>query len=374
MFVLRRWSSADHSSSTDDKYAVVPSFGNFTCPTTLPPSWSEAPIHLATTFDLHARDPVCRITASTDALDDAHIIPAAHEYWWQRNLMFRFTARPGNSQTTSCADNMLRLRTDLHRLWDDGQFAIVPKDGKWVIHFLQDTSTSELHDTYHNLELQRITGVSPMFLLCRFALAIFTKSVFLSQNTGRKLVCVSENGEIKNREFLPEQCRLLFGTARARSGSPKKRSRSAADSNLDDEYLGVNLFESDDFDWEMATRGRRRKRSGSPLYSDNYLAERLEIDRYYEMEERLNKRRRCSSSHAAPAEDPGLESNGDAEVTCTESSTSPQSPGGVSPETTPRKSKDATFHPLDVGSDSCVDESKVVSHDLADDRHGCSAY
>lgn len=187
--------------------------------------------------------------------------------------MLQYTARAGDSQSTTCPDNMIRLRTDLHRLWDSHLFTFVPKAGQWLAHFVQDTATAELTDNYHNLEIQELAGVPTILLLCRFALVVFTNSVFLMQNTDRKLILISEAGTTSVSNVSADRCRSLFSEARARSGSPK---RSRLPDPNDEEFTGADSKESDlspvnsedeegdDWETEAEMRGRSRKRYRSP--------------------------------------------------------------------------------------------------------------
>ncbi|KAM0438493.1 hypothetical protein ACHAPT_001242 [Fusarium lateritium] len=262
-----------------DKYPVVPSFDNFRCPSTLPPSWlddSSAPIQMALADDVGKRDQTCRVTGSLIPNETAHIIPAAQDDWWVRNNMFTHT-RP-QSFDTRCASNTILLRRDLHKMWDDHRFCIVPKAGEWVVHLLWDCPTVELQDEYHNLELQPLRGVSRYFLLCRFALAMLSHSVFLNQLVSRELVTVTESGPPRVYLASADECRRFFkNRTSSRTPSPKKRQRSAQGGDPDDADDDASTIssssesetqpESGD-DEDDAERGRPRKRRWSPEMDD----------------------------------------------------------------------------------------------------------
>ncbi|TQV90290.1 HNH endonuclease domain-containing protein [Cordyceps javanica] len=247
----------------DAQYPVVPSYENFRCPTTLPTSWATDSPHIepATTDDVGRRDLTCRVTASTLANEVAHIIPQALSEWWQRNSMFTYAANPDLSSDTRCAENAILLRRDLHKLWDDHRFAIVPKQGKWILHALWRSPSNELESEFHNLELQPLYGVARHFLLCRFALAILSKSVFLNQSVDRRLVTLDGEDTPRVQAMSANEYKNLFATARranSRSQSPKKRPRETQgvdDGAESDGSTGSGQSEQ---------RGRRRRRRWSP--------------------------------------------------------------------------------------------------------------
>ncbi|RFU75046.1 hnh endonuclease domain-containing, partial [Trichoderma arundinaceum] len=188
----------------DDQYPVIPSFAHFSCPTTLPFLWDHimAPaINPATTDDVVTRDKTCRVTASHEPNEVALIIPESQSEWWQRNGMFNHTNNTDPSAGIHSADNAILLRSDLHKLWDEHRFTIVPKVSKWMIHVLWKSPWEDLEKDYQNLQLQELHGVSRHLLFCRHALAIFSKSVFLSQGVPRNLVTINSDGTTQARIY-----------------------------------------------------------------------------------------------------------------------------------------------------------------------------
>lgn len=229
-------------------------------------------IEPAATDDVGKRDQTCRVTASTFANEIAHIIPQALSEWWQRNSMFAYAANPDLSADTRCADNAILLRRDLHKMWDDHRFAIVPKEGKWVIHGLWRSPSDELETMYHNLELQPLYGVARHFLLCRFALAIFSKSVFLNQSVPRRLLTLDREDAPQVQSMSSAEYRDLFPPARranSRSTSPKKRARSARGNDEGDVDGGESGGETSGSDNEE--RGRPQKRRWPPAGSLDWV-------------------------------------------------------------------------------------------------------
>ncbi|ATY60838.1 hypothetical protein A9K55_006374 [Cordyceps militaris] len=96
----------------ESQTVLVPSYQHFRCPTTLPESWATESLHIEPTSmdDVGSRDQICRVTASELANVIAHIIPQAQSEWWQRNIMFMYTANPDLSSDTRCAENAILLR------------------------------------------------------------------------------------------------------------------------------------------------------------------------------------------------------------------------------------------------------------------------
>ncbi|KAF4999337.1 hypothetical protein FDECE_11533 [Fusarium decemcellulare] len=262
----------------EDQYPVVPSFQHFVCPTTLPQPYREAPIQRSSGDDAIRRDDTCRISASSFPNETAHIIPASQSEWWRRNDMSQYTSAPEQIDNTRCAENTMLLRRDLHKLWDDGVFAIGPKQGKWVVHVLLNSPRIEIQESYHNLELQPLAGVRREYLLCRFALAIFSKSHFWNGSLPRKLVFVDADGERPNeqvtREFSAKEYQKQFPTTSARSASrnpsPKRQRPPTADDMFDDDVtteeseFSQGFGTQDEQSEDGEERGRQLKRRWSP--------------------------------------------------------------------------------------------------------------
>ncbi|KAL6409837.1 hypothetical protein AUP68_06235 [Ilyonectria robusta] len=237
----------------EDQYPVVPNFDHFVCPDTLPPPYASAPILSSTGDDAVRRDRTCRITASSRPNETAHIIPSAQSDWWQRNRMSILYTGNAERGLDRSAENTILLRSDLHKMWDDNKFAIVPKAEKWAVHVLWHSPIVEIQERYHNLELQPLADVSRHFFLCRFAMAVFSKGVFLTQKVPTKLVFVGGNGSnhvrVQNMAVDEYQQFCMTSTrASSRSQSPKKRQRSAAGDLVDDGYTTEESEETGDDD------------------------------------------------------------------------------------------------------------------------------
>lgn len=150
-------------------------------------------------------------------------------------------------------DNTIRLRSDLHTIFDAKRFTIVPIERRLVVYCMNTKLGSQAQRLYHGVELHRIrdSGYLIQFLFARFAYTIFERlRAFLEANTPRKLRLRVENEEIVEM-CSPERCwRFARDTAyqgKSRSVSPKKRPHPDAEAAV----------ESDDDGTEAEFRGER---------------------------------------------------------------------------------------------------------------------
>jgi len=100
--------------------------------------------------------------------------------------MQRYNANLTLSSDVSVDDlsNALTLRADIHKVFDDMTFAVVPKERRWVAHFL--TTTQDLGRLYHNTKLQLPVSISVEALFSRFAWAIFSSVLLVRTGSGRR--------------------------------------------------------------------------------------------------------------------------------------------------------------------------------------------
>ncbi|KAF2647014.1 hypothetical protein K491DRAFT_615417, partial [Lophiostoma macrostomum CBS 122681] len=171
-------------------YAIVPSFAHWRFPhDDLPLSWTsceppklphDQPLpRLGTLAEATlARDISCCITNHIKGTEHAHLVPRSEESWFSDNGMFRYTnqQRPGSAPVDD-AQNAMLLRSDLHTIFDQKRFAVVPKGAVLVIHITAPRSSLELTRLYHNVSLQPLVSVTVQYLLAWFAWTIFAHSV-----------------------------------------------------------------------------------------------------------------------------------------------------------------------------------------------------
>lgn len=174
--------------------------------------------------------PECRISGSVEYIESAHIIPAAEEDWYNRNEMECYSRDPEIYGVRN-TNNLVALRPDIHRAFDDHRIAIVPKCGAFTVHFLGDLPW--LAQQFHNRRTHSLEWVPVPWLLSRFALAIIPRTyTFLRRGIPRKLVRWNSDQRRYLEETVAEnQCveaAQRFRSTKSGSQSPKKRLRSSA--------------------------------------------------------------------------------------------------------------------------------------------------
>jgi hypothetical protein len=269
-------------NEASEKYPVVPSFSHWRFPhDNLSESWTsceppkippdrQLPRQSSLAEATLARDISCRITNHIEGTEHAHLVPRSEERWFSENGMFRYTnqQRPG-SEPVDDAQNAMLLRSDVHTIFDQKRFAIVPKSSVLLVHILAPGSSLQLTSLYHNVSLQPLVGVAIQYVLARFAWTIFAQSVnFVQQGLKRRLCIYVGDGETSIADYSGDQCRqLLSSGAKSRSQSPRKRQRDAFVATAED---GEDNREGEYF------RGRRRRRSfEASLSQDSSFDEKL---------------------------------------------------------------------------------------------------
>ncbi|OAP61049.1 hypothetical protein AYL99_06053 [Fonsecaea erecta] len=158
------------------------------------------------------------------------------------------------------ANNIIRLRSDIHTVFDAKEFAIVPIGGRLVAYCLNTQPGSHVARLYHGVELHPL-GNAPELLFARFAYTVFENlRAFLDGCTERKLCIRTGNTratEICDSEKCQQFSRVTASQGKYRSASPEE-------------------METDDVDWsdEELSRGRKRRQStDSDGDCSSYLSE-----------------------------------------------------------------------------------------------------
>ncbi|RPB23651.1 hypothetical protein L211DRAFT_235210 [Terfezia boudieri ATCC MYA-4762] len=160
-------------------------------PAQIPPEWhqpggfSNQGLAAASAYvaEVRGRDRSCRITGFSDAGSVAPLIPREEADWFVSRGMSLFNLNQALSPAYITSDvlNCLLLRDDVYRVFDDAKLVIVPKNGKYVSHFVQQTTN--LGHLYHNCESWEL-GVRAEFLYARFAWSVLQlHGLFVSTQT-----------------------------------------------------------------------------------------------------------------------------------------------------------------------------------------------
>lgn len=190
--------------------------------------------------------------------------------------------------------NLLTLRADLHRVFDERHFCPIPKSAtaepkppQLVLHLFNLTPSGQLPGLWHNRVIHPLpTTVMVECLFARFAWTVFSPRVFdvfpPSAPVPRRLLLWSrETGEWEAEDTSLEMCRKI--RKNTRSQSPKKRS-APTPADVTEELVkeGFDLFDSASF--ETDTSG------GDGLYEDELVF--IEEEQEEEPRGRSLKRRR----------------------------------------------------------------------------------
>jgi len=250
-----------------DKYPIVPTFKDWSFPhTALPTYWQNCkipPLAEEQTVPRHnnsagvlARDISCRLTNHKEGTECAHLVPLKEGQWFKRNGMVQYT----NMDRITCEEmndskNSILLRSDIHYLFDDRRFALVPKplanasnSTGIVAHVIPPGASKEIRELYHNVALQPLIGIAIEFLFARFAWTIFSCLVTFLEAGVRRNLCIVDEGNRVTGEVSSDRCIFLAKQSKSRSISPKKRKPDDHQAG-EDEDLG-----------EEGERGRKRWR------------------------------------------------------------------------------------------------------------------
>ncbi|KAF4449623.1 hypothetical protein FALBO_16621 [Fusarium albosuccineum] len=302
-------STSTSPGSNEHPYPVIARFSDWRFPhDDLPPLWKRLQKHME---DVGAGSQLvdnsrCCLSNYADGIEQAHLVPSSQSIWWSINAMSQYCQmRLSSTNPINAPANFLTLRSDIHKVFDERHFCFVPKiegadEGevgerqrstgvpRLAGHVFNPTPGGQLPRLFHNRCLHDLPSVvSVECLFARFAWTIFSPTIFrdfLYASTKPRRIKTWDPG---SRKFVienadPERCNRIFTNARARSESPKKRSRgdgrgnneaeasetyldelsSGEDTSGDDDSWpsrpsGSDTTDDDDGKWE---RGRTKKR------------------------------------------------------------------------------------------------------------------
>lgn len=256
-----------------DQYPVVPSFQDWEFPhNRIPEFWPEAP---------HSFPPTsrCAITNVSFAIKGAHLVPREEGLWYNRNGMTKYGSGLGDIDN---AANILPLRRDLHRCFDDRWFAVVPKTpevgstaaAQYVTHILS-RDAAELWPEYHHIIIQSLHGRSRPYLFARFAWAVLLQvKPFITAGWPRHVIRAHIINDQSKMEYRADhlngpQLQDIYGGSGSKAATPRKRKftpGSVADE--DDSSVNLSREEDSDFCHQMNGGGEEGRWRSQKLSSD----------------------------------------------------------------------------------------------------------
>ncbi|KAL7894689.1 hypothetical protein HDV63DRAFT_383525 [Trichoderma sp. SZMC 28014] len=189
----------------------------------------------------------CAMSGNTYAINGAHIVPREEAVWYRNNAMSTY-ADMDNSK------NIISLRKDLHKCFDDRWFVIIPKPAPSGVHYVThilSPSAAEIWPSYHNVEIRCLSQIhTKKFLFARFAWAILQGvKPFLTAGFKRKIIRVefTETGEFIQKESDMEGSKLLesYDGGGSKSATPLKRKHQRISENDDFEDLSSDESTTD---------------------------------------------------------------------------------------------------------------------------------
>ncbi|KLU90701.1 hypothetical protein MAPG_10553 [Magnaporthiopsis poae ATCC 64411] len=291
------------SSSSPQPYPIVTRFSDRNFPhRNLPALWARLQLQTSTDIPppVAAGQHACVASNYTDGVEVAYCVPSNEREWWDSNSMTRYAKPSMRRFSTNPQDvpaNLMPLRADLHRVFDERQLCFAPKtiegpdaatttttttthdaQTRLLIHVFVPSPNGQVAGLWHNRTLHALPlGLSKECLIARFAYTVLSPSVFcstfLSSTTVARRLCVrnpvTRKQEVKRES--PEGCREILRAARSRS--PKKRSAHSPGGGNNGDKKGhrrpyrpmcdsgpdsAKSTDSSDGEWER--RGRKRAR------------------------------------------------------------------------------------------------------------------
>lgn len=212
------------------------------------------------------------------------MVPQAQEEWFTNNTMWEHAE--GVDSASHSAANVCYLRPDMHKIFDDRAFTLVPKlgaDNRYhtVAHFFStQNNIADVALRHHNRKVHSLDVVAPQFLFARFAFTVFAYiKNFVLRGAQRQIAVVQRGIEPSGRpswvtkvvDMDRAERHKRYGGGGSRASSPSKRSRPPSDYQRDasesDGYVPAWEDDIRTAAWVVgnrgdgAPRGRKRQRT-----------------------------------------------------------------------------------------------------------------
>lgn len=184
----------------------------------------------------------CAVTNSAYSCQKAHLIPKAHQAWYDKNAIVNILHGGHRLLGIDAPGNLCHLRFDIYNAFDKSIFALVYKEpGEWVVHVLQaleNGAWDEFAHEYHNLRVpaRRIAHLGRESLFARFALNVFllVKPFLLTSPVKRRVARLVVDPDIggfitKITELSSYELKDQYGGSSSKGASPTKKKRPTTD-------------------------------------------------------------------------------------------------------------------------------------------------
>lgn len=257
--------------------------------------------------------PRCILSNSSYSLKKAHIIPRAQRTWFGDNVMATYGRGSG---TVDDQGNKVHMRHDLHSVWDDHNFSLVPKGDDFAVHVLNTLcpGITGFAAAWHNVPVQKnaLSHTTGEYLFSKFAQAVFMLlKPFITQSTVHRFVArmQAQVDDVRHGHKLVEE--WLSGTSLGdlysgggSKGSSPRMSRKQSHSHFSvdlgnrgelDCHSGESDFDSTWYERNVRAASDSEDESEAGWYRMNIGLEKSDAgDEYGAVERgRSRKRRRC---------------------------------------------------------------------------------
>lgn len=259
------------------KYPVVPSFNDWEFPHgALPKAWRSilfTPPVLASQSKGN-----CCITGFTKPTEEAHLVPGKDQIWYMRNDMHRYGAGPFPNIDNEV--NIAPIRRDLHYMFDDRMFAIVPRHSQLTTHLLLEEA-ADFWPTCHNILVQRLDPRCTLYIFARFAWTVlFQVKMFVCGGRSRWVVQVKvdpDNGSsYEAQEVDAGKLASTYGGGASRDATPVRKRGQTEVNNTQVAESESECYGSED-DW--CNRGRRRQPNWCDETAVRTISEQIDINK-----------------------------------------------------------------------------------------------
>ncbi|OAA66802.1 hypothetical protein SPI_01378 [Niveomyces insectorum RCEF 264] len=218
-------------------YAVVPGFLDWEFPhATLPDSWRSASLTMS---EPGTR---CAVSNYRRPTDVAHIVPRHEEDWFQKNGMDRYCTEGSLSHTIGSLSNLVRLRSDLHSLFDQHHYAFVPKkrpdaEGRSFVFHVCHKDATEYGSDMQNTLVQYLPSDCRPLLFARFAWTVLLLvNPFVANGVERVVRVRAADGSDAKYETIPlsaPKLRKKYGGGGSLAATSLKRKRGEPSGDYD---------------------------------------------------------------------------------------------------------------------------------------------